>query len=96
MWCSLHQINTSHLHKGVHVQSFQHVHLCHFERQVLGLVMFLQMIPTRLRRDLKNVHGRSTDFPCTLTDDTTLYLYHVLLFVVNNHEEFEVYTKLLR
>jgi hypothetical protein len=48
--------------------------------------MFLQMIPTRLRRSLKNVHGRSTGCPCTLTDDTTIYLNHVLLFVTNSHE----------
>ncbi len=48
--------------------------------------MFLQMIQTRLRRSMKNVHGRCIGFPCTLTDDTTLYLNHVLLFVTNSHE----------
>jgi hypothetical protein len=66
----------------VHVQSFQHVHLRHFEREELGLVMFLQMIPTTIWRALTNLHGRSTGFSCTLMHDAT--------------KEFEVYTTLLR
>ncbi len=79
-------INHSHLHKDVHVQSFQHVHLLHFECQELGLVMFLQMIPTRLWRALTNLHGRSTGFSCTLKHDVALWLHHVLFFVTNSHE----------
>ena len=34
----------------------------------------------------EKVHGRSTGFPWTLTDDETLSLHHVLLFVANSHE----------
>ena len=75
--------NNSHLHKGVHVQSFQYVYLCHFECQELGLVMFLQMIPTRLWRDLTNLHGRFTGFSCTLKHDATLCLTSTCAFLAD-------------
>ena len=80
----------SHWHKcytdGIHQEHTKNSHPCHLECEELGLVMFLQMIPTNLsRRDLKNLHGHSTSFPFG-SNDTTLYLHHVLLSVANNHE----------
>ncbi len=70
---------------GILVAKFRVSHV-KITRQVYPRNMFLQVIPTRVWISLRNLHGRSTDFSCTLKHDSKLCLHHVLFFVSNSHE----------